>query len=155
MKSEVTATLRRCFRKTLVTVFLSLLALALSCGAAPASVSEREVRNAWADVCRIAGIKPLPLSIEESDSPNAWVTAGKSVTVTRALMKILAREEEIFGVLSHESGHAVLKHYSGRVGNAAGIGIASILLGKALGDNTIGKAAVGVAAELATAGFSR
>jgi putative metalloprotease len=49
----------------------------------------------------------------------------------------------------------VLKHYSGRVSNAAGIGIASILLGKALGDNTIGKAAVGVAVELATAGFSR
>jgi putative metalloprotease len=129
--------------------------LAISCSAASANVSERAVRNAWADVCRIAGITPLPLSIEESDSPNAWVTAGKSVTVTRALMKILAREEEIFGVLSHEAGHAVLKHYSGRVSNATGVGIASILLGKVLGDNTVGKAAVGMAAELATAGFSR
>jgi putative metalloprotease len=70
-------------------------------------------------------------------------------------MKIMVREEEIFGVLSHEAGHAVLNHYSGRVKNSTGVGIASILLGKVLGDNSIGKAAVDVAAGLATAGFSR
>jgi putative metalloprotease len=154
-KSEVAVTLRRSFWKTLVTASLSLAALALLCEASTASISERAVRNAWEDVCRIAGITPLPLLIEENKSPNAWVTAGKSVTVTTALMKILTREEEIFGVLSHEAGHAILKHYDGRVGNAVGVGIASILLGKVLGDNTIGSAAVGVAAELATAGFSR
>ncbi|MDR1515262.1 MAG: M48 family metallopeptidase [Synergistaceae bacterium] len=143
------------FWKTLAKVSLSLAALLLMCETASAGLTEKDVRNAWADVCKIAGITPLPLSIKEDESPNAWVTSGKSVTVTTALMKILTREEEIFGVLSHEAGHAVLKHYESRVNNAAGVGIAALLLGKALGDNTIGNAAAGVAAGLATAGFSR
>jgi putative metalloprotease len=138
-----------------MTAFLSLIALALIHETASAGLTEKDVRSAWTDVCKIAGITPLPLSIKEDESPNAWVTSGKSVTVTTALMKILTREEEIFGVLSHEAGHVALKHYEGRVNNAAGVGIAALLLGKALGDNTIANAAAGVAAELATAGFSR
>jgi putative metalloprotease len=134
---------------------LALVILTLSRGVSSAALTERDVRAAWTDVCRIAGIKPLPLSIKEDKSPNAWVTAGESVTVTTALMKILEREEEIFGVLSHEAGHAVLNHYDGRVGNVATVSIASLLLGKALGDSAIGNAAVEVAAGLAMAGFSR
>ncbi|MDR3256014.1 MAG: M48 family metallopeptidase [Synergistaceae bacterium] len=139
---------------------LSLAATALCLclfqdGAAFAYVSEGDVTSAWSDVCGIAGIEPLPLSIENEDVPNAWVTAGKSVTVTTGLMKLLDREEEIFGVLSHEAGHAVLKHYEKKVGNAVGVNVAALLLGKAIGDNTLGSIAVGLGANLATAGFSR
>jgi putative metalloprotease len=136
---------------------LSLL-LSLSpalCGEAGASVSEGEVRAAWSDVCRIAGMEPLPLSIEDNQVPTAWDTAGKSVTVTTGLMKILQREEEIFGVLSHEAGHAKLGHYDKRVGNAVGVNILALLLGKAVGSSALGEVAVGVGANLATAGFSR
>jgi putative metalloprotease len=122
---------------------------------AAAYITENDVRTAWDDVCRVAGIDPLPMSIKDEKAPNAWVTAGESVTVTTGLMSLLERQEEIFGVLSHEAGHAVLKHYEGRVGNAVGVSIAALLLGKALGNNKIGNLAAGVGADLATAGYSR
>lgn len=132
--------------------FVFFLAL---CDLAFAYVSENDVRKAWVDVCKIADMEPLPLSIKEDKIPNAWVSAGESVTVTTGLMNLLEREEEMFGVLSHEAGHVALKHYEGRVSNAVGVNIAAILLGKALGDNTLGNVAAQVGANLATAGYSR
>lgn len=135
---------------------LSLLILSpLSMREAAAAITEAQVREAWEDVCRIAEMQTLPMTISNDKVPNAWVTAGKSVTVTTGLMNLLVREEEIFGVLSHEAGHAKLKHYEGRVQNNVGISIAALLLGKALGDNSLGNTAVGVGAGLATAGYSR
>lgn len=143
-------------KKTLPLLLLIILALApFSAREAAAAIAERQVREAWRDVCRIAEMEPLPLTISDDKTPNAWVTAGKSVTVTTGLMKLLVREEEMFGVLSHEAGHAKLRHYEGRVQNNVGISIAALLLGKAIGDNTLGNTAVGVGAGLASAGYSR
>jgi putative metalloprotease len=122
---------------------------------AEASITEEMVRNAWADVARIAEMEPLPLTIEKNAAPNAWVTSGKSVTVTTGLMDLLERPEEIFGVLSHEAGHAKLKHYESAVKSSVGVGVASILLGKLLGGGIVGDVAVGVGSNLATAGISR
>jgi putative metalloprotease len=147
--------IREKFLKMIVTTSFVLLFLLAQCGVSAARITESDVRAAWEDVCQIAEIKPLPLSIKEDKAPNAWVTAGKSVTVTTALMELLERREEIFGVLSHEAGHAVLKHYEDRVNNAAGVGIAALLLGRALGGGKVGEVAVGLGANLATAGFSR
>lgn len=130
------------------------LALSLLPAGAEADISERAVRAAWRDVSRIAEMDELPLEIKEDKVPNAWVTAGKSVTVTTGLMTLLQRQEEMFGVLSHEAGHAKLKHYEKRVSNAAGIGLLAAILGSAL-DSSLGDVAVGVGATLATAGFSR
>ncbi len=147
-------------RKTIgIFIFLGslslLILLPLSTREAAAAITEAQVREAWEDVCRIAEMQQLPMTISDDKVPNAWVTAGKSVTVTTGLMNLLVREEEIFGVLSHEAGHAKLKHYEGRVQNSVGISIAALLLGKALGDNSLGNTAVGVGAGLATAGYSR
>jgi putative metalloprotease len=100
-------------------------------------------------------MEPLPLSIKEDKSPNAWVTAGKSVTVTTGLMELLESRAEIFGVLAHEAGHAKLGHYEKRVGNAAGIGLATAVLGHVIGDSTLANVALGIGSNLATAGFSR
>ena len=140
--------------KAAVLAALVALALSLLPMEAGADISERMVRAAWRDVSRIAEMDELPLEIKNDKVPNAWVTAGKSVTVTTGLMSLLQREEEIFGVLSHEAGHAKLKHYEKRVNNAAGIGLLAAILGSAL-DSSIGDVAVGVGANLATAGFSR
>lgn len=145
---------KRFTKHLLPLILLALCALALP-KSVDAKISEKMVREAWQDVTRIAEMEPLPLSIKEDKVPNAWVTAGESVTVTTGLMQLLQREEEMFGVLSHEAGHAKLKHYEGRMKNAAGINIAAILLGKAIGDNTLGNVAVGLGANLATAGYSR
>ncbi|MDR1884771.1 MAG: M48 family metallopeptidase [Synergistaceae bacterium] len=134
---------------------LIVCAAALAPFAAEAAIDEEAVRRAWLDVSRTAEMEPLPLSIKNDESPNAWVTAGESVTVTTGLMDLLGSEKEIFGVLAHEAGHVKLKHYERRVSNAAGVGLAAAILGRVIGDSTIGEVAVGIGANLAAAGYSR
>ncbi len=133
---------------------LTVLALLVLASPARANISEDQVRSAWHEVTRIAEMTELPLDIKDDKVPNAWVTAGQSVTVTTGLMKLLVREEEMFGVLMHEAGHAKLGHYEGRVKNSTGIGIAALLLSRAL-DSSLGDIAVNLGANLATAGYSR
>ena len=123
--------------------------------AAHAAITESMVREEWRKVSRAAGMNELPLSIKEDNVPNAWVTAGESVTVTTGLMKLLQRREEMFGVLSHEAGHAKLGHYEGKVKNVVGISLAAALLGKLVGDSTIAQTVVETGASLAVAGYSR
>ncbi|MDR1471776.1 MAG: M48 family metallopeptidase [Synergistaceae bacterium] len=141
--------------KKILSGVLVLLAACLFGSAADASIGESSVRRAWKSVTGIAEMDELPLFIKEDAVPNAWVEAGKSVTVTTGLMKLLEREEEIFGVLSHEAGHAKLKHYESRVKQSVGLSIAALLLGKAIGDSALGDLAVGVGTNLASAGYSR
>jgi putative metalloprotease len=142
--------------KKRVTRFLVVfLFLAGISGVSHAAVTEEMVRRAWNEVAKIAEMEPLPLSIENHSVPNAWVTNGKSVTVTTGLMNLLAREEEIFGVLSHEAGHAKLNHYASAITARVGIGVAGILLDKVIGGGIVGDLAVNVGSNLASAGFSR
>jgi len=142
-------------RKIAVLFLLPLCLSAIFTRASEAAITEEQVKQAWKDVCALAEMQELPLSFEKDKVPNAWVTAGKSVTVTTGLMSLLVREEEMFGVLSHEAGHAKLKHHESRVQNNVGVNIAAILLGRALGGNSLGNVAVDVGAGLATAGYSR
>jgi putative metalloprotease len=142
-------------KKFISAVLAALFVLSGFCSVSEAAVSEAAVRRAWKEVSKIAEMEPLPLTIEDNKTPNAWVTSGKSVTVTTGLMSLLEREEEIFGVLSHEAGHAKLKHYESAVTSSIGVGIASLLLGKALGGGAAGEIAVGLGSNLAAAGFSR
>ncbi|GHV52583.1 hypothetical protein FACS1894216_08990 [Synergistales bacterium] len=142
-------------KRVISVTLLAFTIFAAACGASSAAISEEQVRHAWADVCRIVEMEALPLSIKEDKAPNAWVESGKSVTVTTALMEMLVNENEIFGVLSHEAGHAALGHYEGRVQNAVGVNVLAVLLGKAIGDNVIGNVVVGAGAQLATSGYSR
>jgi putative metalloprotease len=142
--------------KKLVTRFLAaLLFLAGIPGVSGAAVTEEMVRRAWDEVTKIAEMERLPLSIENNSVPNAWVTNGKSVTVTTGLMNLLEREEEIFGVLSHEAGHAKLNHYGDAVLSSVGIGVAGILMDKVIGGNILGDIVITAGSNLASAGFSR
>jgi len=142
-------------KKTIITMLLISVLAGFACSQADAVISEEMVRNAWADVAKFAGMEILPLTIEKNTTPNAWVTSGKSVTVTTGLMDLLERQEEIFGVLSHEAGHVKLNHYESAVKSSVGISVASFLLGKALGGGIVGNLATGVGSNLASAGFSR
>ncbi|MDR1481368.1 MAG: M48 family metalloprotease [Synergistaceae bacterium] len=139
---------------TVIPVFIFCAALS-ACSGAWAGINENTVRRAWRDVTYAAKMELLPLSIKEDKSPNAWVTAGQSVTVTTGLMELLESRAEIFGVLAHEAGHAKLGHYEKRVSNAAGIGLATAVLGYVIGDSTLANVALGIGSNLATAGFSR
>jgi putative metalloprotease len=133
----------------------ALLFLAGIPGVSRAAVTEEMVRRAWDEVVKIAEMEQLPLSIEKNSVPNAWVTNGKSVTVTTGLMNLLDREEEVFGVLSHEAGHAKLNHYASAVTSSVGIGVFGMLLDKVVGGGIAGDIAVAVGSNLASAGFSR
>ena len=135
-------------------VVLPVLFLITASSAAHATVTAAQVEMLWGKVVEAANMDSLPLEIKEDKSPNAWVTAGKSVTVTTGLMKLLHGEDEMFGVLAHEAGHAKLGHYQKRVGNSVGVGLLATILGKKIGGG-IGGAAVNAGANLATAGFSR
>lgn len=134
--------------------FWAALIVCAAVAPSQAAIDEATVRRAWRDVAAAAQMEELPLSIENDKAANAWVTAGKSVTVTTRLMEILANYDEIFGVLSHEAGHAKLDHYTGRVQNSVAVGIGAYLLSE-LFDRAIVDAAVGIGANLATAGYSR
>jgi putative metalloprotease len=142
-------------KKRVAYILAAFLFLAGVPGVSRAAVTEEMVRRAWNEVVKIAEMESLPLSIENNTVPNAWVTNGKSVTVTTGLMNILEREEEIFGVLSHEAGHAKLNHYASAVTSNVGIGIAGILLNKVIGGGIAGDIAVSLGSNLANAGFSR
>ncbi|MDR0765217.1 MAG: M48 family metalloprotease [Synergistaceae bacterium] len=142
-------------KKHVIWFWAVFLLLAGIPGVSNAAVTEETVRRAWNEVAEIARMEPLPLSIENNAVPNAWVTNGKSVTVTTGLMDILAREEEIFGILSHEAGHVMLNHYASAVTSNVGVGVAGILLGKALGGSVVGDIAISIGSNLASAGFSR
>ena len=135
-------------------LFLFCLSLIVSVSAAEAITATR-VHALWKEVATTAKMEPLPLHIKEEKAPNAWVTAGESVTVTTGLMDLLQKDDEMFAVLAHEAGHAKLGHYQKRVGNATGVSLIAALLGKGLGDNVLADTAVKMGAGLATAGYSR
>ena len=145
-------------KKFIIRVVSLVMALAVMMATVPANaaITEHTVREEWRKVSRAADMKELPLTIKDDKEPNAWVTAGESVTVTTGLMKLLQRREEMFGVLSHEAGHAKLGHYEGRVKNAVGVSLVASLLSKIIDDNSVvGRVVVGTGATLATAGYSR
>ena len=138
-----------------IAVVIAVVVLAAFTSPSGAAISEEMVHRAWDEVARIAEMELLPLTIEDNDVPNAWVTNGRSVTVTTGLMNLLQREAEIFGVLSHEAAHAKLNHYGSAVTSSLGINIAGILLGSVIGGGKVGELVVDLGSNLATAGISR
>lgn len=145
---------RRRFSQFLLMVLPVFFVMALS-SLAGASIKPAQVERLWAKVAETANMERLPLEIKDDKSPNAWVTSGKSVTVTTGLMKLLQSDDEMFGVLAHEAGHAKLGHYQKRANTSLGIGLLAAILDKKLGGGAIAGAAVNAGANLASAGFSR
>lgn len=139
----------------LLLLALAFLLIVAAASVACAAITTAQVERIWGDVTATASMQRLPLSVKDEKSPNAWVTSGKSVTVTTGLMQLLQTEEEMFGVLAHEAGHAKLGHYQQKVGNAVGLEILSKIIGKGLGGGVAAGAAVNTGANLASAGFSR
>ena len=136
-------------------VMLAVAVMIVFASPSSAAITAEMVHRAWEEVVKTAEMELPPLTIADRDVPNAWVTNGRSVTVTTGLMNLLQREEEIFGVLSHEAAHIKLNHYEARVTSSVGIGIAGALLGSVLGGGLVGDLVVGVGSNLANAGISR
>ena len=74
-----------------IAVMAAVVVMAVFASPSGAAITEEMVRRAWYEVVKIAEMELLPLTIENRDVPNAWVTNGKSVTVTTGLMNLLQR----------------------------------------------------------------
>lgn len=96
MKSKISCVLLF----TLLTVFAAF--------PAEARLSHETAKNVWNRVAKATDLTGIPFTIKEDKVPNAWVTNGKSVTVTTALLDLLDTEAELYCVFAHEAGHAKL-----------------------------------------------
>ena len=135
--------------------FFTMLAFLFSTAdVSEAKLSAEVAKAVWLRVAKATELTDLPFIIKQDKVPNAWVTNGKSVTVTDGLLEMLDTQSELYGVLAHEAGHAKLNHYENTMKKGLGLSVAATLLGKLLGGG-IAETAAGVGANLAYAGWSR
>lgn len=123
----------------------------------PDGVSLVMLQNAWDRLRKVTGISAW-LVYDDQDVLNAYITKNDKgefvVVVYRGLMKIFRAEDEIAGVLGHESSHGLRSHLEKGRNNQIGISVAASILSSLLG-NSIADIAVGAGAELAKNGYSR
>jgi putative metalloprotease len=121
-------------------------------------VSLTMLQSAWDRLRRVTGISAW-LVYDDQDILNAYMTKNDRgefmVVVYRGLMKIFRTEDEIAGVLGHESGHGKLGHLEKGVKRQIGVNVAASLLSSLFGKNAIADIAVGAGAELVKSGYSR
>ncbi|MGD9666025.1 MAG: M48 family metallopeptidase [Synergistaceae bacterium] len=141
-------------KSTIISFFLVLTFLFLTAGLSEARLSPEEAKTVWSRVAKATELTDLPFTVKQEAVPNAWVTNGSSVTVTTGLLELLDTQAELYGVLSHEAGHAKLNHYENTVKRGVGLSVAATLFGKLFGGG-IAETAAGVGANLAYAGWSR
>lgn len=136
-----------------ISILMAALCLAISAQAF-AAVSERAVTKTWEHISAAAKLPPSPVHFEDKKEPNAWIAFGpdkQELHVTRGLMNLLRSEDEMAGILAHETGHILLGHYKSTVGR----GIAWTLLATLLKGDRVGETIAGVGIGLAESGFSR
>lgn len=122
---------------------------------ASAGFTETGVNRVWQKVAKTAGLEHAPkVNIENKKEPNAWVSFSLekySVHVTKGMLDILKTDDQLAGILSHETGHIQLGHYKETMGR----NLLWVLLYKALGKNGTAGDALGLGLALAESGFSR
>ncbi len=136
-------------RKTVTALLLTLLLTA----PASAAITRQQAVNVWQEVSKPTELSALPFGFEQSSTPNAWVTAGKSVTVTTSLLELLDTEDELYCVLAHEAGHVKLNHMKKAAARQVGASIITSIARSLFGSITGAAASIGTT--LATAGYSR
>lgn len=141
-------------RLLILPLILAWLTLVVFNATAEAKLSRDNAREIWGKIAIITDLTDLPFNIKNEEIPNAWVTNGESVTVTTGLLNLLDTKTELYGVFAHEAGHAKLKHYENTVSRQTGLSLGAAILSNVLGGG-LGNIAVGVGANLASAGWSR
>lgn len=121
---------------------------------AEAKLTNEDAHAVWNKVAKATDLTSLPFDVKVDKTPNAWVTNGKSVTVTTGLLNLLETRAELYGVFAHEAGHAKLNHHGNTVSKRTGLAVGATILSNVLGSG-IADVAVGVGANLAAAGWSR
>ncbi|MBQ7578751.1 MAG: M48 family metallopeptidase [Synergistaceae bacterium] len=116
--------------------FLLCLALIMSlCSSAQALITVRTVNKAWSAMSESAGLKNIPIIIDDSKNINSYVKfkskSDYTVHITKGLMRILDNEAQAAGVFGHEIGHIMLGHYNKNVERNLGWTALGILLSRA------------------------
>jgi putative metalloprotease len=138
-------------------VFLFALTLLVTATAQPAlsKLRESDVNKVWQKVANTAGLEHFPkVQIEDKKEPNAWVSFSLdkySVHITNGMLGLLETDDQLAGILSHETGHIQLGHYKESMSR----NILWMLLYKAIGQDGLAGDAVGLGLALAESGFSR
>ena len=137
--------------------FLLVLILVIAVTSKPAlsRLMESDVDKVWQRVASTAGLEHFPkVQIEDKKEPNAWVSFSLdkySVHVTSRMLNLLETDDQLAGILCHETGHIKLGHYKETMGR----NLLWILLYKAIGNNGTAGDALGLGLSLAESGFSR
>jgi predicted Zn-dependent protease len=84
----------------------------------------------------------------ESNDINAFAAPGGYVFVTKGLYGSLQSESELAGVLAHEIGHVIKKHYLKILQQSTLVDIGGKLLTKKVGENEYIKSLIGNGAEI-------
>lgn len=123
----------------------------------PSGLSLATMQNAWDRLRKVTKIDAW-LIYDDKDELNAYMTKNDKgeimVVVYRGLMKIFRTEDELAGVLGHESAHALRGHLEKGRNQQVGVSVAASVLSSLLG-NAIADVAIGAGAALATSGYSR
>ena len=107
MKTKLNVNLKNFFWFTILILF---------CESSYAEINRNVVSRAWKRISNAAYFPELTVNYESDNEPNAWIMfRGEndySLHVTKGLMRVLMTEDEIAGVLAHETGHVKLGHYN-------------------------------------------
>ena len=100
---------------------------------------------------------PWSFGVIDTETINAFAMPGGSILVSHGLVKRLANESELAGVLAHEIAHVVKKHQLSAIQSGAGTDLLASV-GKDLAADRIGRSGGGVLAQtgktaLASAGI--
>ncbi|HVA37741.1 MAG TPA: M48 family metalloprotease [Candidatus Dormibacteraeota bacterium] len=98
---------------------------------------------------------PFHFILVKEKQPNAFAVPGGNVYVTLPLMTFVQNQEELAGVLCHETSHDIHHDVMHRINVERNLSIGATLLGAIFHVNQLGAAALNLAANLQSLRFSR
>lgn len=138
--------------KNMLFVFLISLVMV---SPAYSGIERGNAEHVWQRIADAAGLEKAPKPIiEEKKDPNAWVSFSAdtySLHITKGLLDLLETDDQLAGILGHETGHIKLGHYRETVGR----NLLWSLLYRALGKDGPAGGAIEIGMTLAESGFSR
>lgn len=114
--------------------------------------------NVWRHLVKTTKFNAFVM-YDDKEEINAYITIDDSgnpwVVVQRGLLDLLRTEDELAGVLAHETGHGVKQHVQKAAQRNTGIVVAASILSHLLGAGDLGNILIGGGALLAVNGYSR
>ncbi|HCL79587.1 MAG TPA: hypothetical protein DIC53_06435 [Synergistaceae bacterium] len=121
-------------------------------------ISLQRFEDIWRNIAKATGFSAFVM-YDEAEEINAYITIDNSgnpwVVVQRGLLDLLRTDDELAGVLAHETGHGIKEHVQKSAQRNTGIAVAASVLSHLLGAGDLGNILIGGGAMLAINGYSR